>query len=99
MRDHAVPCVYRSFVQGLISLKEARIGSGSRYQEVQHTGIACENAAAYCTPLRPVDIASYDQPLTKAEIAAEEVGGFFGYSVLKNKNIIVIQNNQNSFIH
>ncbi len=101
LRNQAIPCVYQSFTNAGLSLLTERIGSGLSYQEVQHTGIACQDGAPYCAPLRPIDIAGCDPPLTKQEIEADEVSGFFGNTtILKDSQYLqAARTNANYFIH
>ncbi|HRN56215.1 MAG TPA: hypothetical protein PLL71_07170 [Agriterribacter sp.] len=100
LRNYAVPCVYQPFQRAHISVQDARhYTSEMTYQQVQHEGVGCENA--YCVPLRPIDIASYDQPLSKNEIEADEVTGYFGGSTLikDNNKVVGINSNRNFIIH
>lgn len=101
LRNQAIPCVYQSFTNAGISLLTARIGSGMTYQEVQHIGIACQEGAPYCAPLRPVDIVSYDPVLTEQEIETDEVNGFFGNSNTSkiNQDANVIRTATDYIIH
>lgn len=72
LRNHAVPCLYDPIRKAGFNLNDLRNVSNITYREVQHLGIPCAGTDYYCTPLRPIDIRSYDPPLTKQEIAVDD---------------------------
>jgi hypothetical protein len=94
LRNYALPCVYQSFYNAGINVDDARNNAGTSYQEFQQLGLACTNDI-YCVPLRPIEIISYDQPLSTDEIDADETsdqipaaqGKFVGSSQIVNSNL------------
>jgi hypothetical protein len=71
LRKYALPCVYQSFYNAGINLDNARYSAGTSYQAFQQNGLACTNDI-YCVPLRPIEIISYDSPLSQEEIDEQE---------------------------
>lgn len=71
LRKYALPCVYQSFYNAGINLDNARYSAGTSYQAFQQNGLACANDI-YCVPLRPIEIISYDSPLSAEEIDEQE---------------------------
>src|SRR5665213_1464867 len=71
LRNYALPCVYQSFFNAGINVDNARYSAGTSYQAFQQNGLACTNDI-YCVPLRPIEIISYDGPLSQDEIDDQE---------------------------
>jgi hypothetical protein len=94
LRNYALPCVYQSFYNAGINVDDARNNAGTSYQEFQQLGLAC-TSDIYCVPLRPIEIISYDQPLSADDIDADETpdqilaaqGKFVASTQIVNSNI------------
>jgi hypothetical protein len=71
LRNYALPCVYQTFFNAGINVDNVRNGAGTSYQAFQLMGLAC-TGDIYCVPLRPIEISSYDQPLSDQDIDADE---------------------------